>query len=101
MQSFINNIYALIVDFTSAFNTTDQLLIIAFDPRFPTDAIDVVTNLYYQAHTRIRLPSGCTGDIPIERETTKSHFMFYFLESGAQSTISTSRKKRKRKLLRR
>ena len=62
MQSFINNIYALIVDFTSAFNTTDQLLIIAFDPRFPTDAIDVVTNLYYQAHTRIRLPSGCTRE---------------------------------------
>jgi hypothetical protein len=37
-------IYALIVDFTYAFNTTDhdKLLIVMFNLGFPTDAIDVV-----------------------------------------------------------
>jgi len=76
MQSFFKqDIYALIEDFTSATNTTDhdKLLIIMFDLGSPTDAIDVVKNLYYllyyQAHTIIRLPSGCTGDIPVERGT--------------------------------
>jgi len=38
------DVYALIVDFTSAFNTTDhdKLLIIMFDLGFPIDTIDVV-----------------------------------------------------------
>ena len=75
------DVYALIVDFTSAFNTTDhdKLLIILFDLGFPTNAIDVVKNLYYQAHTRIRLPSGCTGDIPVERGTTQGDTLSPFL----------------------
>ena len=69
------DVYALIIDFTSAFNTTDhdKLLVIMIDLVFPTDAIDVVKNLYYQAHTRIRLPLGCTWaarDIPVERGGT-------------------------------
>jgi len=75
------DVYALIVNLTFAFNTTDhdKLLIIMFDLGFPTDAIDVVKNLYYQAHTRIRLPSGCTGDIPVERGTIKGDSLSPFL----------------------
>jgi hypothetical protein len=51
------DVYALIVDFTSAFNTTDhdKLLIILFDLEFPTDAIDVVKTCTIK-HT---LESGC------------------------------------------
>ncbi len=47
------NLYALIVDFTSAFNTTDhdQMLWIMYDLGFPTDAIDAVKNLYTHATT--------------------------------------------------
>jgi hypothetical protein len=75
------DVYALIVGFTSACNTTDhdKLLIIVFDLEFPTDAIDVVKNLYYQAHARIRLPSGCTGDIPVERGTIQGDTLSPFL----------------------
>ena len=48
---FHKDIYALIVDFTSAFNTTDhdRMLWIMYDLGFPTDAIDTVKNLYENA----------------------------------------------------
>jgi hypothetical protein len=51
---------SLIVDFTSAFNTTDhdKLLWIMYDFGFPTDAIDAVKNLYMEARTKIQPPSG-------------------------------------------
>ena len=41
---FHKDIYALIVNFTSAFNTTDhdRMLWIMYDIGFPTDAIDAV-----------------------------------------------------------
>eukprot|EP00983_Pelagomonas_calceolata_P036504 1133953-Pelagomonas_calceolata.AAC.1 len=57
---FKQDIYALIVDFTSAFNTTDhdRMLWIMYDLGFPTDAIDTVKNLYEDATTQVRLPSG-------------------------------------------
>jgi len=44
---FRQDMYALIVDFTSAFNTTDhdRMLWIMYDLGFPTDAIEVVKNL--------------------------------------------------------
>ena len=76
------DIYALIVDFTSALNTTDhdKLRIIMFDLGLSTDAIDAVKNLYYQAHTRIRLPLGCTEDIPVlERGTIQGDTLSPFL----------------------
>jgi len=39
-------------------------------PRFPTDTIDAVKNLYEDATTHVKLPSGvCTGQIPVERGT--------------------------------
>jgi len=69
---FHKDIYALIVDFTSAFNTTDhhRMLWIMYDLGFPTDAIDAVKNLYDNATTQVKLPSGvCTGQIPVERGT--------------------------------
>ena len=42
------DIYALVVDFTSAFNTTDhdRMLWIMYDLGFPTDAIEAVKHLY-------------------------------------------------------
>ena len=53
---FKKDIYALIVDSTSAFNTTDhdKLLYIMCDLGFPpTDAIDVVKDLYMEACTKV------------------------------------------------
>ena len=50
-----------------------------FDLWIPTDAIDVVKNLFYQAHTRIRLPSGCTEDIPVKRGTIQGDTLSPFL----------------------
>jgi hypothetical protein len=78
---FKQDIYALIVDFTSAINTTDydKLLIIMFDLGFPADAIEVVKNLYYQAHTRIRMPSSCTGNTSVERGTIQGDTLSPFL----------------------
>ncbi len=78
------NIYALIVDFTSAFNTTDhdKMLIMMYNVGFPTDAtIEIVKNLYEEATTQVKQPSGhSTNPIPIERGTiqggTLSPFLF-------------------------
>eukprot|EP00983_Pelagomonas_calceolata_P029166 914575-Pelagomonas_calceolata.AAC.1 len=64
------DICAPIVDFTSAFNTTDhdRMLRITYELDFPTDALDTVKNLYENATTQVRLPSGRSpGKIPVER----------------------------------
>jgi len=77
-----NHIYALIVDLTSAFNTTDQdrILWIMYVLGFPTDAIDTVKNLYEDATTQIRLPSGgSTQKISIERGTIQGDTLSPFL----------------------
>ena len=57
---FHKDIYALIVEFTSAFNTSDhnRMLWIMYDLGFPTDAIDAVKILYENATTQVKLPSG-------------------------------------------
>jgi hypothetical protein len=76
------DIYALIVDFTSAFNTTDhdRMLWKMHDLNFPTDAIDAVKNLYENAATQVKLPSGvCTGQIPVERGTIQGDILSPFL----------------------
>ena len=51
------DIYALYIDFTSAFNTIShaKLYRILHDLGFPTDAIDVVRSIYTNAYTRIIL----------------------------------------------
>jgi len=79
---FHKNIYALIVDFTSAFNTTDhdRMLWIMYDLGFPTDAIDAVKNFYESGTTQVKLPSGvCTGQIPVERGTIQGDTLSPFL----------------------
>eukprot|EP00983_Pelagomonas_calceolata_P034465 1079742-Pelagomonas_calceolata.AAC.1 len=79
---FKRDIYALLVDFTSAFNTTDhdKLLWIMHDLGFLTDAVDDVKNLYQGARTRVCLPSGnFTNDIPIARGTIQGDTLSPFL----------------------
>eukprot|EP00983_Pelagomonas_calceolata_P081228 1155487-Pelagomonas_calceolata.AAC.2 len=86
-KAFNLDIYAPIVNFTSAFNTTDhdKLLIIMYDLGFPTDAIDVVKKLYHQACTRVKLPSGgYTSEIPVEAQFKGTHF----LPSSSSSTLN-------------
>jgi hypothetical protein len=76
------DIYALVVDFTSASNTTDhdRMLWIMYDLGFPTDAIEAVKHLYTQASTQIRLPSGGSTDpIPVERGTIQGETLSPFL----------------------
>eukprot|EP00983_Pelagomonas_calceolata_P066684 1149159-Pelagomonas_calceolata.AAC.2 len=71
--TFGQDIYALIVDFTSDFDTTDHdwMLYITYDLGFPTDAIDTVKILDEDATTQVKLPSGrSTKQIPIEKGTT-------------------------------
>ena len=65
------NLYMLYIDFSSAFNTIDhdKLLQIMHDLGFPTDAINVVADLYTNATTRIKLPTGLTEPININRGT--------------------------------
>jgi hypothetical protein len=44
------------------------MLWIMYDLAFPTDTKDAVKNLYENATTPVKLPSGvCTGQIPVER----------------------------------
>ena len=76
------DIYALVVDFTSAFNTTDhdRMLWIMYDLGFPTDAIEAGKHLYTQASTQIRLPSGGSTDlIPVERGKIQGDTLSPFL----------------------
>jgi len=82
---FHKDICAFIVNFISAFNTTDhdRMLWIMHNLVFPTDAIDAVKFFYENATTQVKLPSGvCTGQIPVERGTiqgdTLSPFLFLF-----------------------
>jgi len=81
---FKQDVYALIVDFTSAFNTTDhdRMLWIMYDMGFPTDAVDIVKNLYEEATTQVRIPSGGhTDQIPVERGTIQGDTLSPFLLS--------------------
>jgi len=76
------DIYALIVDFIFAFNTTDHdcMLMIMYDLGFPTDAIKTVKNLYQGANTQIYLPfGGSTSPIPVERGTIQGDTLSPFL----------------------
>ncbi|NBK25453.1 MAG: reverse transcriptase family protein, partial [Spirochaetia bacterium] len=77
-----SDIYALIVDFTSAFNTTDhdKMLYVMYDLGFPTDGIEIVKDLYTGARTRVKLPGGrYTRDIEVERGTIQGDCLSPFL----------------------
>ena len=65
------NLYMLYIDFSSAFNTIDhdKLLQIMYDLGFPTDAVNVIANLYTNATTKIKLAAGLTDEINIDRGT--------------------------------
>ena len=65
------NLYMLYVDFSAAFNTIDhdRLLQIMYDLGFPTNAIQVIANLYTNATTCVKLPWGKTQPIFINRGT--------------------------------
>ncbi|KAJ9508233.1 hypothetical protein QJQ45_030453, partial [Haematococcus lacustris] len=75
------DIYALLVDFTSAFNTTcqDKLLWIMHDLGFPTDATDAVKDLYTGATTRFKTPYGHTDPVPVNRGTIQGDSLSPFL----------------------
>ena len=76
------DIYLMLIDFTSAFNTInqDKLLCIMYDLGFPTDAIDSVRSVYQGATTKINTQHGTTSPIQVERGTiqgdTLSPFIF-------------------------
>jgi hypothetical protein len=79
---FKQDIYALIVDSTSAFNTTDheKLLWIMYDLGFPTDAIDVVKDLYMEAVQKYDYPQNYTQNPFLLKEELckKTPFPFFF-----------------------
>jgi hypothetical protein len=65
------DIYLLMVDFSEAFDTIDhdKLLQIMYDLGFPTDATEVVKNLYTGATTAFVTPFGQTSPIAMDRGT--------------------------------
>jgi hypothetical protein len=75
------NIYLLQADMTEAFDTVshDKLRMILYDLGFPTDAIEVVKDLYTGATTTINTPHGPTPAIPFERGTIQGDSLSPFL----------------------
>jgi ribonuclease HI len=78
---FKNDVYLLQADMTEAFDTIshDKLLCVLYDLGFPTDAIEVVKDLYMSAHTKIKTPYGSTPEIPIDRGTIQGDSLSPFL----------------------
>lgn len=75
------DVYLLMVDFSEAFDTIDhdKLLQIMFDLGFPTDATEVVKNLYTGATTAFVTPFGKTTPIPMDRGTIQGDSLSPFL----------------------
>jgi ribonuclease HI len=75
------NTYSMLVDFTSAFNMLDHdlLLQIMYDMGFPTDAIDVVKDLYTGATTQVKWGTGLTSPIPVDRGSIQGNSLSPFL----------------------
>jgi hypothetical protein len=80
-RSHKKDIYLLLCDFSSAFDTTnhDKLLWIMWELGFPTDSVEMVKDLYTQATTSIRLPHGPTSPIAVERGTIQGDSLSPFL----------------------
>ena len=76
-----HDLYLLQIDFTKAFDTMDhdKLLVVMYDLGFPTDAIDIVKDLYTGARTRYKLPHGPTEEVAIERGTVQGDCLSPFL----------------------
>jgi ribonuclease HI len=75
------DIYLLMVDFSEAFDTIDhdKLLQIMYDLGFPTDATEVVKNLYTGATTAFVTPFGKTSPIAMDRGTIQGDSLSPFL----------------------
>ena len=75
------NLYALYVDFSSAFNCVDhdKLLCIMYDLGFPTLSINVVWDIYTNSITRISTNAGLTDPIQLHRGTLQGDSLSRFL----------------------
>jgi exonuclease III len=75
------DLYTMQVDFSSAFNTIDQdrLLMVMYDLGFPTDAVEVVKDLYDGATTSYVTDYGPTAPISVERGTLQGDTLSPFL----------------------
>jgi hypothetical protein len=75
------NLFTLQVDFSAAFNMSDHdlMLQIMYDLGFPTDAVEVVKDLYTGAFTQYRTPPGLTPPVRIERGTVQGDTLSPFL----------------------
>jgi hypothetical protein len=75
------DIYTMQVDFSSAFNMTDHdlTLQILYDLGFPTDAIEVVKDIYTNATTAYKTAHGKTGPVPVDRGTLQGDTLSPFL----------------------
>ena len=75
------DIYMLMIDFTEAFDTIDhdKLLQIMYDLGFPTDSIEVIKNLYNNATTSVRTPTGLSPPMPFDRGTIQGDSLSPFL----------------------
>lgn len=75
------DIYLLQADMTEAFDTIchDNLLMIMYDLGFPTDAIEVVKDLYTGATTTIHTQHGPTPPLAFDRGTIQGDSLSPFL----------------------
>jgi len=78
---FKQDIYLLQADMTEAFDTIDhdKLLMIMYDLGFPTDAIEVVKDLYTNARTTFQTPYGPTATMALDRGTIQGDSLSPFL----------------------
>jgi exonuclease III/ribonuclease HI len=76
-----HDIFLTMVDYSEAFDTIDhdKLLMILYDLGYPTDAIDVVKDLYTGATTRFKLPHGTTDAVVVDRGTIQGDSLSPFL----------------------
>jgi ribonuclease HI len=75
------DLYALQVDFSSAFNMTDHdiTLQVMYDLGYPTDAIEVVKDIYTHATTAYKTPQGPTSKLTVDRGTLQGDTLSPFL----------------------
>ena len=75
------NLYLLLIDFTEAFDTIDHdnLLQILYDLGFPTDATEVIKDLYTGATTAVHTPFGLTNPLSFDRGTIQGDSLSPFL----------------------
>ena len=77
------NVYAVYIDYSNAFNTIDQdkLLQVLYDLGFANVAIDAVKNIYQGAVTKVKTPVGKTEAINVDRGVLQGDTLSPFLFS--------------------